>query len=47
MPKIVITGASGFIGLELLNFLVKKKNIVYPILKKSKKNYLIKKKIKK
>jgi nucleoside-diphosphate-sugar epimerase len=46
MPKIVITGASGFIGLELLNFLVKKKNIIYPILKKSKKNYLIKKKLK-
>ena len=46
MSKIVITGASGFIGLELLKFLVKKKNTIYLILKNSKKNYLLKKKLK-
>lgn len=44
MSKVVITGASGFIGLELLKFLVKKKYTIYLILKK--KNYLLKKKIK-
>jgi nucleoside-diphosphate-sugar epimerase len=46
MSKIVITGASGFIGLELLKILVKKKNTIYLILKNSKKNYLLKKKLK-
>lgn len=46
MTKVVITGASGFIGLELLRFLQKKNYTIYPILKENKNNFLLKKKLK-
>ena len=38
MKKILITGASGFIGKNLLNFFLKKKFFIFIILKKTKKN---------
>ena len=38
MKKILITGATGFIGKNLLNYFLKKKYFVFAILRKSKKN---------
>jgi len=38
MKKILITGATGFIGKNLLNYFLKKKYFIYAILRKSKKN---------
>ena len=38
MKKILITGATGFIGKNLLDYLLKKKYFIYAVLKKSKKN---------
>ena len=38
MKKILITGATGFIGKNLLNYFLKKKYFIYVILRKSKKN---------
>lgn len=38
MKKILITGATGFIGNNLLNYFLKKKYFIYAILRKSKKN---------
>ena len=38
MKKILITGATGFIGNNLLNYFLKKKYFIYVILRKSKKN---------
>lgn len=38
MKKILITGASGFIGNNLLNYFLKKKFFIFIILKKTKKN---------
>jgi nucleoside-diphosphate-sugar epimerase len=38
MKKILITGATGFIGKNLLDYFLKKKYFIYTILRKSKKN---------
>ena len=38
MKRILITGATGFIGKNLLNYFLKKKYFVFAILRKSKKN---------
>jgi len=38
MKKILITGATGFIGKNLLDYFLKKKYFIYAILRKSKKN---------
>ena len=38
MKKILITGVTGFIGKNLLDYLLKKKYFIYAVLKKSKKN---------
>ena len=38
MKKILITGATGFIGNNLLHYFLKKKYFIYAILRKSKKN---------
>ena len=38
MKKILITGTTGFIGNNLLNYFLKKKYFIYAILRKSKKN---------
>ena len=38
MKKILMTGATGFIGNNLLNYFLKKKYFIYAILRKSKKN---------
>ena len=38
MKKILITGASGFIGKNLLDYFLKKKFSIFVILRKSKKN---------
>ena len=38
MKKILITGGTGFIGNNLLNYFLKKKYFIYVILRKSKKN---------
>ena len=38
MKKILITGASGFIGKNLLDYFLKKKFSIFIILRKSKKN---------
>ena len=38
MKKILITGVTGFIGKNLLDYLLKKKYFIYVVLKKSKKN---------
>ena len=37
MKRILITGATGFIGKNLLNYFLKKKYFVFAILRKSKK----------
>jgi nucleoside-diphosphate-sugar epimerase len=38
MKKILITGATGFVGKNLLDYFLKKKYFIYAILRKSKKN---------
>jgi len=38
MKKILITGATGFIGKNLLDYFLKKKYFIYAVLRKSKKN---------